>query len=213
MQLYSRPGWRMMRQVTSDLFVLAWAVGWWQVSHWLGALVDRLAVPAQRTGDAARQMSDEMGVARDRLDGMAVVGDQLAEPFGRLADGLGQITAQSQQQVELVHQLATGTTVVTFLVPVLTLVAWWLPRRLRFIRQATAARRFVDADADLELFALRAMANLPMHELARITDDPVGAWRAGDREVVHRLAALELRRTGLDMPVPVRRQGAVRAGS
>lgn len=209
MQLYSRPGWRMARQITSDLFVLVWAVAWWKVSHWLGGMVDRLAVPAQRTGDAAQQMSDEMGAARERLDGVAVVGDQLAEPFGRLSDGLGQITAQSQQQVELVHQLAAGTTLVTFLVPVLTLVAWWLPRRLRFIRQATAARRFIDADADLQLFALRAMANLPMHELARITDDPVGAWRSGDQEVVHRMAALELRRTGLDMPVPVRRKPVV----
>lgn len=209
MQLYSRPGWRMARQITSDLFVLVWAVAWWKVSHWLGGMVDRLAVPAQRTGDAAQQMSDEMGAARERLDGVAVVGDQLAEPFGRLSDGLGQITTQSQQQVELVHQLAAGTTLVTFLVPVLTLVAWWLPRRLRFIRQATAARRFIDADADLQLFALRAMANLPMHELARITDDPVGAWRAGDQQVVHRLAALELRRTGLDIPDPVRRKGDV----
>jgi len=28
---------------------------------------------------------------------------------------------------------------------------------------------------------------------ARITDDPVGAWRGGDREITDRLAELELR--------------------
>ena len=36
--------------------------------------------------------------------------------------------------------------------------------------------------------------------LARIHDDPAGAWRAKDPAIVHALASLELRETGLRPP-------------
>ena len=54
---------------------------------------------------------------------------------------------------------------------------------------------------DLDLFALRAMANQPMPRLAAVSDDPAGAWRRGDDEVIHALALLELREVGLRPPV------------
>ena len=75
------------------------------------------------------------------------------------------------------------------------------------MNHAAAARRFIDADADLELFALRAMANLPMEAVARVSADPVGRWRAGDQDVIRALAALELERTGLGLPASVRSRG------
>jgi hypothetical protein len=81
--------------------------------------------------------------------------------------------------------------------------AFFLPGRWRFVREATAGQKFVDAEADLQLFALRAMSNQPMHQLARVSDDPVAAWQRGDREVVHALAKLEMRSVGL-RPPPVR---------
>jgi hypothetical protein len=58
----------------------------------------------------------------------------------------------------------------------------------------------VDADADLDLFALRAMANQPLHVLARISSDPAGDWRRRDPAVVRALAAVELRSAGLRPP-------------
>jgi hypothetical protein len=45
------------------------------------------------------------------------------------------------------------------------------------------------------------MARQPMHRLARISDDPAGAWRRADPAVVQALAELELRDTGLRAPV------------
>jgi hypothetical protein len=53
--------------------------------------------------------------------------------------------------------------------------------------------------ADLELFALRALANRPLRELYRVTPDPAGALRAGDYAG---LAALELRSLGLRAEPP-----------
>jgi hypothetical protein len=85
-------------------------------------------------------------------------------------------------------------------VPILVALLGYLPRRWRFVREATAGQRFVDSSADLDLFALRAMANQPMHRLARISTDPVRAWRSGDSEVVRALAVLELKDAGLSPP-------------
>jgi hypothetical protein len=89
---------------------------------------------------------------------------------------------------------------VTITLPVLFALLIWLPRRIRFSRRATAAQKFIDNAADLDLFALRAMANQPMHKLAKISNDPVTAWRDRDSAVIAQLADLELRATGLRAP-------------
>jgi hypothetical protein len=46
-----------------------------------------------------------------------------------------------------------------------------------------------------------------MHLLARISDDPAGAWRNRDATVVTALAALELRDCGLSLPPATQRPG------
>jgi hypothetical protein len=84
-------------------------------------------------------------------------------------------------------------------IPILIALAVYLPPRWRFVREATAGRRFVDSSDDLDLFALRALTRQPLHRLARICDDPAGAWRRGEQEVVRELAALELRDSGLEV--------------
>ena len=70
----------------------------------------------------------------------------------------------------------------------------WLPGRAAWAREAGAASRLRLAGADLELFALRAVANRPLRQLHRVSLDPAGALRAGDYEA---LADLELRALGL----------------
>jgi hypothetical protein len=87
-------------------------------------------------------------------------------------------------------------------VPIALVVSLWLFLRVGFVRRASAAQRFVDASEDLDLFALRAMAHQPLSALARISDDPAGAWRRGDTVVIRELAGLELRDEGLRPPPP-----------
>jgi hypothetical protein len=48
------------------------------------------------------------------------------------------------------------------------------------------------------------MAVQPLYVLAEISDDPVKAWRSGDRAVINQLAELELRRNGLRIPDTLR---------
>lgn len=45
------------------------------------------------------------------------------------------------------------------------------------------------------------MATQPMPRLAAVSDDPAGAWRRGDDEIIRALALLELREVGLRPPV------------
>jgi len=81
-----------------------------------------------------------------------------------------------------------------------------LPPRWRFVWRARAGRRLLRSSASLDLFALRVLAQPPLHRLAAISDDPAAAWRAGDADVTGQLAALELEALGL------RVQGRRRAG-
>ena len=78
--------------------------------------------------------------------------------------------------------------------------AVWLFVRGRFVRRASAAQHHIDGNPDLDLFALRAMANQPMTRLAAVHADPAGAWRAGDPRIIRELALLELKDVGLRPP-------------
>jgi hypothetical protein len=128
---------------------------------------------------------------------LPAVGDQLRAPIDGAAGAAAKLAQAGRDQAHAVEQLAILLAAVTIGLPVLFAVLIWLPRRIRFSRRATAGQRFIDSAADLDLFALRAMANQPMQRLAKISDDPVAAWREGDRAVIAELADLELRSVGL----------------
>ena len=128
------------------------------------------------------------------------MGDDLRQPFDAASVTLGNVITSANQQVASIELLAVIAGWLTFLIPVAVVVALWLPRRIRFYRQAKASQQFLDASADLDLFALRAMASQPLYVLAGVSDDPVRAWRDGDRQVIDQLAAIELRRNGLRFP-------------
>jgi hypothetical protein len=97
-------------------------------------------------------------------------------------------------QQEVVHQLALWLGVLVAAVPIIALLLVWLPRRVAWAREAGAASRLRLDGADLELFALRAVANRSLRDLHRVTPDPAGALRGGEFEA---LADLELRALGL----------------
>jgi hypothetical protein len=75
----------------------------------------------------------------------------------------------------------------------------WLPGRLAWRREATAAQAL---SGDLDLLALRAAATAPLPDLARLGPDPVSRWQAGDSDARLALASLELRRLGLRSTAP-----------
>jgi hypothetical protein len=179
---------------------VVWVVLWLWLSQVVRDATLGLAAPGRRIEAAGGGLADRLRDAGSAVGDVPLVGDKVRTPFdgaGRAAD---QIADAGTAQVAAVQDLAFWLGVVVAVLPILLAVLLYLPRRWRFVREATAGQRFVDASADLDLFALRAMAHQPMHRLARISSDPVAAWRSGDPEVVRALAVLELRDAGLSPP-------------
>jgi hypothetical protein len=157
-------------------------------------LVEKLAAPGRAVQRAGTSFATDAGEIQQKVARIPVVGDELRDPFGRLG-GVGRTLADAgvtQQQV--VHDLALWLGVLVAAVPVAALLVMWLPGRVAWAREAGAASRLRKGGADLELFALRAVANRSLRELYRVTPDPAGALRSGDHAG---LAALELRALGL----------------
>jgi hypothetical protein len=197
---YAQRRARMLAQLTTDLFVAAWVVLWWFVGRATARTVDAIATPARRSGDAARQLADQMGEASQQAGRVPGIGGELRKPFDGAVGSLQSIIDAADDQVAAVERAASLLGWLVFLIPVVLLLVLWLPARIRFFLRARAAQRFLDADADLDLFALRAMTNQPLHVLARVSDDPAGGWRDRDPDVVRQLAQLELRDCGLHAP-------------
>ncbi|QIM20815.1 hypothetical protein G7075_06145 [Phycicoccus sp. HDW14] len=200
MKLYSDLPARRGVQVLADLAMVAWVVLWVRVAQWVHESTLRLAEPGHRLESAGTGFTGRMTDAGNSVDDLPLLDDRIAAPF-RSAAGVGEDFASAGRDlVSAVERFATVLALVTAVAPVVIVLGTWLVLRWRFVRRATAAQRFVDAAPDLDLFALRAMANQPMQRLARISDDPAGAWRRGDREVVRALAVLELKESGLRPP-------------
>jgi len=193
-KLYAETSGLRVRQILGDLAVVAWTAAWVWAGVSLYRLVEKLAVPGARLEQAGGGFAGDVAEIQQKVGRVPVVGNELQGPFGRLA-GVGQTLADAgATQQQIVHQLALWLGILVAAVPVVTLLLTWLPRRVAWAREAGAAGRLRLAGADLELFALRAVANRPLRQLHRVTKDPAGALRAGEYEA---LADLELRALGL----------------
>lgn len=200
MKLYSDVGVQRFGQVLGDLLLLGWIAFCTALGLTVFKITNALGYPGRKAAEAGDGLAGDLHKMSEPVGKVPAVGDQLRAPIDGAANAASKLAEAGREQAHAVEQLAYLLAGVTIGLPVLFALLIWLPRRIRFSRRATAARKFIDNAADLDLFALRAMANQPMHKLAKISDDPVAAWREGDSAVVARLADLELRSTGLRAP-------------
>jgi len=200
MKLYADAPARRTRQLLSDVLVLLW-VGLWV---WLGRqthdVVVELRGPADSLTAAGTSVHSSLTGAGDQAGQLPLVGDQLKTWLTQAAGSGTTLQQAGTSMADTVDTLALGLGIALALVPIVLVLVVWLYVRVRFVRNATQSQRFIDASEDLDLFALRAMANQPLKALARVTDDPAGAWRRQDRDVIRRFALLELRDQGLRPP-------------
>jgi hypothetical protein len=194
MKMYAEvPSFRL-RQVLGDAGATAWTTAWAATGVWTHELVARLAAPGRSIEQAGASFARPFAVAGRSVAGIPGVGDALGAPL-RSAAGAGRVLAAagvSQQQG--VRALALWLAVVLAILPIALVLSRYLPRRLRWMREAAAARRLRADGADLELFALRAVANRRLSDLGAVCRDPVRALATGDHEA---LARLELGTLGL----------------
>ena len=202
MKLYADLSGRRLVQILADLGLLAWVVLWAWVGRRVHDVTMALAEPGRQLQGAGAGFRDTLNAAGDGVDNLPVLDDRVADPFRSAAGAGTDIERAGSDLVSAVERVALLLGWTTALVPILVVGLWWAWSRGRFVRRASAAQRFIDADDDLDLFALRAMANQPMAALAKVSSDPSGAWRRGDRDTIRALALLELRDSGLRPPRP-----------
>lgn len=200
MKLYADLPARRTIQVVGDLAVIAWIWVWIVMAHKVHDSTLRLATPGYKIESASGDLASQLRAAGKKVAGLPLVGDEVRKPFDGAGGAAEGIARAGRQQVEAVGSLAHWLGLAVALIPILLLLWNWLPARIAFVRRATAGQKFLDATADLDLFALRAMAHQPLHRLARLDADPAGAWRRGDTQVIGDLARLELRSVGLRPP-------------
>ncbi|CAN7381073.1 hypothetical protein LJR027_002155 [Terrabacter sp. LjRoot27] len=200
MKLYADTPARRTRQLLSDVLMLLWIGLWAYAGRQVHDTVEQLRAPADSITSAGQSVNGALTGAGDQAGQLPLVGDQLKTWLTQAAGSGTTLQEAGTSMADTVDTLARGLGFGTALVPILLVLVVWLYVRVRFVRNATQSQRFIDAGEDLDLFAFRAMATQPMRALARVSDDPAGAWRRQDRDVIRELALLELRDQGLRPP-------------
>ncbi|MDQ3785593.1 MAG: hypothetical protein M3360_12100 [Actinomycetota bacterium] len=160
----------------------------------MSSLVNKLSIPLRAVREPASDFARGLSDVSEAVLRLPVVGDEMSRSF-RSAAGAGRsLAAAGARQGQSVNQLAILLGVMLAGLAIAYALARYLPERLAWIREATAAGRIQVERNDLYLFALRALVNRPLHELHRATPDPAGAFAAGQYDA---LAGLELEALGL----------------
>jgi hypothetical protein len=200
MKLYAELAPRRTGQVAGDLLLVLWVLVWSWAGSEVNDGVSALGGVGAQVEDGGRSLAGHLGDAGEAASEVPLVGGQLRAPFDRAGGAAQAIADAGRSQQEVAQQLGLLLGLAVALVPITLVAVLWLPRRIGFARRAGAARDYIAAGGDLDLFALRAITGQPVCRLAAVSDDPLADWRRGDGEVVRRLADLELRDLGLRVP-------------
>ncbi|MHA6785643.1 hypothetical protein ACVGOW_32295 [Pseudonocardia saturnea] len=198
MRPYAELPLRAVRQLLADALVVLWVVLVVQVALAAKALVNGLQGPAMTLADAGDAVRGAFTDAANIARGVPFVGEDLARALGTGTGAGESLASAGREQVAAVSTAATGTAVGIVLLGAVPVVLLWLTLRVRWIVAARSARTARAVDTDL--LALRALTRTPVRRLLAVSPDPAAAWRRDDRDVVHRLAELELAGLGLRPP-------------
>jgi hypothetical protein len=192
----TRPG-RLLAQLVSDIVVAVWSTGWVLVGMAVYAAVATIADVGRNVNTGATGVAGNLNSAGDNADDIPLVGSTLSKPLRAASDAALDIAGAGNTLDTTASWLAWVLAIAVAAPPILFVALPWLALRVRFFRRKWAAVTLAASAAGLQLLALRALANRPLPKLVTVTDDPVGAWRAQDPEVIAGLARLELRAAGL----------------
>jgi hypothetical protein len=197
MKLYSDYPARRTAQIVADLVALAFISAFIWVGTIVYAAIAVLAAFGRTIEDAGNGFEETMADAGEALGGVPFIGGGIRAPFDA-ASGAGTLLAQAgQAQQDLVMTAALIIALVVALIPILLVVWIWLRRRLKWARRATEARNLSRLADGPDILALRALMNADYREIRGIDNEPVDAWRRGDKKVMRALAQLELREAGV----------------
>ncbi|HKA68265.1 MAG TPA: hypothetical protein VKG85_04000 [Actinomycetes bacterium] len=197
MRWYAERPERAARQVLADLFVLTWTIAWIWFASEAFDLVSQMAVPGRKLESGGTSLAGSLADAGQRAGDVPLIGGALSAPLDAASQASATVAGAGQSMQDAVRNMAWLLAILIVLIMVGSVLLVWLPLRVRYLRQASAAAKVRDANPDTDLFALRALVNQPLSTLVRVDPDPAAAWRSGDQPVIAKLADLELRRWGL----------------
>jgi hypothetical protein len=197
---------RFVRTLLADLAVLALLA----LFAWLGfkvhGTIEELTVLGRGVNQAGTSIQGGFDAASASVDGIPVVGDELAGAFTSAGAGTGgNVAALGERGEDAVSDLANLLGLVVFLVPALLALAVFVPPRVRQIRRLSAAGQLLGrtdgqvAGERRRFLAMRAAFSLPYTTLARYTSDPFGDLAA---ERYDALVAAALDDAGLHARAP-----------
>jgi hypothetical protein len=199
MKPYSDFGPRRTRQIVGDALALVAITAW----IWLGVAVFQLVMNLSAFGvqmeDAGAGFKETMITVGQNLGSVPLIGGGIRVPFDGASEAGAALEAAGQSQQQAVAQLATGLGVGIAAVPIITILVLWLVPRLKFARKASRAKAISQAEAGIDLLALRALATQKISALSTVSPDAMAAWRRGDESVMRALAQLELKAAGVRM--------------
>lgn len=192
----SRPH-RFLAQFLSDVLVAGWIAIWVLVGMAVHTAVSAIAGVGRQVQGGANGIAENLDAAGNSVDGVPLIGDQLAKPLTAASAAALDLAGAGQSLEHTATWLAWVLALAVAATPILAVAGPWLYLRIRFFRRKWTAISLAATPAGEQLLALRALANRPLRKLTAVSVDPVGAWRREDPVAVHGLAALELRATGL----------------
>jgi hypothetical protein len=198
MRFYAERPARFLLQLLADVLVVLWVWLCVVVAKAARAVVLELQAPANTLTGAGDGIRGAFDNAARTAGEIPFVGEDMAKALGAGTGAGDSIAGAGRDLAGTVASIASGTAIGIVVLGVLPVLLTWLPLRLRYARTAGSAARVRGVDTDL--LALRAMTNQPVRRLLRVSPDPAAAWRRDDRDVVHALAALELRSLGMRAP-------------
>jgi hypothetical protein len=176
-RLYPQLAGPRIGTVSRDLLVIALLLLFALIGKAVHDAVDALAVLGEGVRGGGEAVQGGFDSAADAVDGTPIVGGDLADGLRDAGEASGGNVADlGRSGEEKVHYLANLLGLVTFAIPALLVLLAMVPRRVRQIRQLTAASRVLREPAGerRRLLAMRAAFALPYGQLLRYTKDPIG---------------------------------------
>jgi len=194
MKWYADQALQRTRQLAADVAILILTL----LLLRLGKLVYDTVLLLQGAGSqlerAGGGLASGLSDSARQVGGAPMIGDRLRGPFEAAAGAARSLASAGAAEQQAVHGLALVLGLTIGLLPVAYLIWQWLPRRVRYAREAGAA---VKLQGDTELLALRAATSSPLRSLARLGPEPVARWLRGEPGAAEALASLELARLGV----------------
>jgi len=197
MKIYSDYAGHRTRQIIVDVLAIAAISAWAWLGYTVYSLVMNLADFGVQMEESGAGFKSTMIDISENLSQVWLIGDGIKAPFDAASDAGSTLEQAGQAQQVAVQQLATGLGIGIAVLPILTILVFWLVPRIRFARRAGTAKAMLKQGASIDLLALRALANQRVGVLMAIDSDVAGAWRRNEPEVLRTLANLELRSSGV----------------